>query len=359
MFIPIGDNIQRRTFPVVSVALIIANALVYAVQFRTFHDAYHSDSRTAAVSSGSQGVRAIRTAQWGESADPGEWSEYADDDYWQTGFESDRDFRARRAAYEAEFKFIKTWGLVPAELARGQVIGLLTHMFLHGDIFHLLGNMVTLWAFACALEAAFGRATFLGFYLLFGIAGGLAHFASSLSSEIPLVGASGAIAGLIGGYTVLYGPLSRIKLLFFFMYRAFTFEVPAAAFGFVWFMLQLFNAGVDSGTGGGVAWFCHIGGFLAGVAVAFVCRNDTERELTADKHGNLILAERRTVTDEAVSQGKPQYVVPAACPYCRQELSGGHQMAANLIRCGNPECQRMVYLEQTPPPAAAHVAMRR
>jgi membrane associated rhomboid family serine protease len=326
MFIPIGDNIERRTFPVIPVVLILVNVIVFAIQFRTFNDAYRAASE------------AENAKERLPSSDP--WEEFYE--------EQMRDIEAIHAAHEAEYAFMKTWGLVPADLSRGQVIGLLSHMFMHGDIFHILGNMLCLWAFACSLEVGFGRWTFLGFYVLFGLAGGLAHYATNISSEIPLVGASGAIAGLIGAYTVLYGPFSKIKMLIFFAYRAFTVEVPAAVFGFAWFMLQLMQASFDADGAGGVAWFAHIGGFIAGVAITLVCRNDTAADLTADDRGNLVFDEKRQPTRAAASPtiaAQPEPVVPTVCTYCRTDLSRGHALSPNLIRCGNPDCQRLVYLD--------------
>ena len=161
------------------------------------------------------------------------------------------------------------------------VIGLLTYMFLHGDPLHIIGNMVVLWAFACSLETGFGKWSLLGFYLCCGIAGGLLHAAADFSSELPLIGASGACAGLIGAYTVTYGLLSKIKTLIFFFFRFWVVEIPAGAFGVLWLLMQFWSAGMDSGEGGGVAWFAHIGGFFAGVALAYVCRNETEFDLRA------------------------------------------------------------------------------
>jgi membrane associated rhomboid family serine protease len=348
MFLPIGDNIERRTFPVLTIALILINVVVYGIQFRKFHDAYHgTNSGKVACHAGRVCAAQFDDMEYGDEEsewDMEEWESCQDGAPWG------EDLEKLKAAYEAEFAFIKTWGLTPAELSQGQVIGLLTHMFLHGDFLHLLGNMVVLWAFACSLEAGFGRWTFLGFYILFGFAGGLAHFAANLGSDIPLIGASGAIAGLIGAYTVLYGPWSKIKTLFFFGYRVFTFQIPAAAFGFGWFLLQLLQADLDSDGASGVAWFAHIGGFVAGVVVAFVCRNDTACELTGDDDGNLVLGAAPAANPALAARAAPpaDSFDPASnvCPYCHQELGNGQMLAANMIRCGNPNCQRLVYLQE-------------
>jgi membrane associated rhomboid family serine protease len=355
MFIPIGDNIDRRTFPLVTVLLIVANAAVFAIQLRTSYDAVDALERKAAAAVVLPGAAPVSRGQWDGDFDDefGNLEEYPwepayDDSEWMADMREQQ--AAILAAQKAQYEFIKRWGLTPTELRQGQVMGLLTHMFLHGDIFHLLGNMLMLWAFAGALEAGFGHLTFLGFYILFGFAGGLAQCATNMSSDIPLIGASGAIAGLIGSYLVLYGPLARLKMLFFFFYRAWVFEMPAAAFCFGWFLLQMLQASVDEQTGGGIAWFAHIGGFMAGVVVTFICRHDTEQEVAADVDGRLQLQHRdpqaaaRPAAGTTVASPRPA-ARQTHCPYCQTELTEGHALAVNLIRCGNPSCERMVYLE--------------
>jgi membrane associated rhomboid family serine protease len=351
VFIPIGDNIDRRTFPLVTVLLIVANALVFVIQLRASYDAVNAAdaARQAAIApSSSPGPQAVARARFADYEDHSRKSAF--DDHSGLAGKLAAEQAAILAAQQAQYDFIQRWGLTPAELRQGQVMGLLTHMFLHGDVFHLLGNMIMLWAFAGALEAGFGHLTFLGFYILFGFAGGLAQCAANLSSDVPLIGASGAIAGLIGSYTVLYGPLARLKMLFFFFYRAFVFEIPAAAFGFGWFLLQMFQASIDEHGVGGVAWFAHVGGFVAGVVVTYVCRHDTEQEIAADVDGRLQLQHRdQLATGRSAASVKAQEqpaAPPTTCPYCQAALSEGHPLAANLIRCGNPKCERMVYVEQ-------------
>ncbi len=315
----------------------------------------------------------VSRAQWDAIEDYEDQLEDFEENPWESVYEDhpawtpelSEEHAAILAAHKARFEFIKRRGLTPTELRQGQVMGLLTHMFLHGDIFHLLGNMIMLWAFAGALEAGFGHLTFLGFYILFGFAGGLAQCAVDMSSDIPLIGASGAIAGLIGSYTVLYGPLARLKMLFFFFYRAFLFEMPAAAFGFGWFLLQMFQASVDEQSGGGVAWFAHIGGFMAGVVVTFICRHDTEQEIAADVDGRLQLQHREEKGVARASASASVAVRPTpsapltACPYCQTSLDEGHALAPTLIRCGNPSCERMVYLESAPEGDLALAGKRR
>jgi membrane associated rhomboid family serine protease len=147
----------------------------------------------------------------------------------------------------------------------GAFLPLITSMFLHGGIAHILGNMLFLWIFGDNVEAAFGHIGYLFFYFVCGVGAGLTHVAFNLHSQLPAVGASGAISGVMGAYIVLE-PRNRIlTLIFIFLVR-----VPAVIVLGVWFLGQ-FLAGLGSlGTqvNGGVAVWAHIGGFLIGVIVA-------------------------------------------------------------------------------------------
>jgi membrane associated rhomboid family serine protease len=181
----------------------------------------------------------------------------------------------------AGLRFTFQWGLVPADLLGGVprlahpvpvTWTVVTSMFLHGGLFHILGNMWYLWLFGDNVEDAMGRARFLVFYLLSGVAAAAAQVLVSPASRIPMVGASGAISGVLGGYVLLY-PHARILTLvpiFFFLQLL---EIPAAIMLGLWFLVQ-----VTSGLGGlgletgGVAWFAHIGGFLAGVGMVHLFR---------------------------------------------------------------------------------------
>jgi hypothetical protein len=146
-------------------------------------------------------------------------------------------------------------------------------MFIHGGWFHLLGNMLFLWVFGDNVEDAMGHLRYALFYVVAGLAAAAAHIAVNQNDLIPAVGASGAIAGVLGAYLVLY-PRARITaILPIFILVWVPFQLPAVILIGFWFILQLFNgvaalgsAGVV-GAGGGVAWFAHIGGFVAGVVL--------------------------------------------------------------------------------------------
>ncbi|WP_376874924.1 rhomboid family intramembrane serine protease [Albirhodobacter sp. R86504] len=158
--------------------------------------------------------------------------------------------------------------LYPDAVTHGAYLhGLLTHMFLHAGLMHLGGNMLFLWVFGDNLEDQMGRGRFLGFYLLGGLAAAFAQILADPSSGVPMVGASGAIAGVMGGYLLLY-PKARVDVLFFFLIFFKIFPIRAWIVLGVWFALQVFNGASTVGDDGGVAYWAHAGGFLAGFALA-------------------------------------------------------------------------------------------
>ncbi|MGR3198861.1 MAG: rhomboid family intramembrane serine protease [Paracoccus sp. (in: a-proteobacteria)] len=158
--------------------------------------------------------------------------------------------------------------LYPLAVANGELVtGLLTHMFLHAGLLHLVGNMLFLWIFGDNLEDQMGRRAFLGFYLAAGLAAaGLQVLADPLS-PVPMVGASGAIAGVMGGYLLMF-PRARVDVLAIFIIFFKVFTLPAWAMLGVWFALQLFGGFTSIGAEGGVAYWAHAGGFVAGALLA-------------------------------------------------------------------------------------------
>jgi membrane associated rhomboid family serine protease len=145
-----------------------------------------------------------------------------------------------------------------------QVTAFFSFMFLHGGFLHLLGNMWSLYIFGDNVEDWLGPVRYLAFYLLCGWASGLSHLLTNLYSEIPTIGASGAIAGVMGAYLVLF-PSSRILTLIPIVFIPYFIEVPAYLFLGLWFILQFISAAGTSGQATGVAWWAHIGGFLFGI----------------------------------------------------------------------------------------------
>ena len=177
------------------------------------------------------------------------------------------------------------WALVPAELTQGVqspangLVGppawmtVFTSMFLHGGVMHLLGNMLFLVIFGNNIEEALGRAKYLLFYFLCGTAAALTQVAASPGSNIPVLGASGAIAGVLGAYLLLY-PTAKVNSLVFFVVILTRVQLPAWVLLGFWFVSQFFNqvTGALAGGGerGGVAYLAHIGGFLAGMLLVKV-----------------------------------------------------------------------------------------
>ncbi len=169
---------------------------------------------------------------------------------------------------DADAKFIYTFGLVPAQF---HVLNLFTSMFLHGGIAHILGNMWFLWIFGDNVESALGHVRYAIFYFLCGLAAGLAQVIINVDSLIPMVGASGAIAGVLGAYLMRY-PRAQVHVFIFIFFFFTTIKVPAIIVLGIWFLTQLTNglATLGFNTTGGVAWFAHIGGFIAGVGFNYI-----------------------------------------------------------------------------------------
>ncbi len=163
--------------------------------------------------------------------------------------------------------FIASYGVVPA---RFQLTDLVTSVFLHGGWMHLIGNMWFLWIFGDNIEDILGRWRYLGFYLVSGIVAALAQVAVSPDSRVPMVGASGAIAGVMGAYLLKFPHARVLTLVPIFIFFT-TFELPALVILIYWFVLQLFSGFGQIGdmhlARGGVAFFAHIGGFVAGMAL--------------------------------------------------------------------------------------------
>ncbi|MFQ6019300.1 MAG: rhomboid family intramembrane serine protease [Dehalococcoidia bacterium] len=219
--IPVSDTVRARTFPYVNVALILANIAVFIYEL---------------------------------TLSPGEIN-----------------------------RFLTDWGVVPARLIdwlegpsgsdREELFTPLTSMFLHGGWFHLIGNMLFLWVFGDNVEDALGHLRYLFFYVITGIGAVALQVFIDQDGLIPMVGASGAIAGVLGGYLVLY-PRATVGVLIPWLWFLGIFPVPAVLLIGFWFLLQLFNGiasiGIAVGVTSGVAYWAHIGGFLAGLILIWV-----------------------------------------------------------------------------------------
>ena len=173
---------------------------------------------------------------------------------------------------------VNAYGMIPRDIVSGRHLWtLITSMFLHGGFFHLIGNMLYLWIFGDNVEDAFGHFWFFIVYLFTGVAGSLLQIVLLPGSTVPTIGASGAISGVMGAYFVLF-PRARVLTLIpiFFFIRLIYLPAPLLL-GF-WILLQiLYGCSSVPGTGGGVAYFAHIGGFVSGLILGLVVRNRVRR----------------------------------------------------------------------------------
>lgn len=252
---PLKDNIPTRRFPVITVAIIAINVIV----FFGFQDA------TLSLSGAS--VNQQNVVEYG--AIPYEITHPGEQCVGPT---------ARSCADTSVVERETGLDLPPAWLT------ILTAMFMHGGLLHIIGNMLFLWIFGNNVEDSMGRLRFVGFYLLGGLAAIAAQTLIDPSSTVPTIGASGAVAAVLGGYALLY-PRARVVTLVFIIIIFTVLELPALVVLGLWFLLQVFYGAADLaqpvGGGGGVAYFAHIGGFLFGLALiklfADRAQNDYER----------------------------------------------------------------------------------
>ena len=215
MFLPLKDDNPTNTFPFVTVGLIVANCFVF----------YHQLTLNLPASQ----------------------------------------------------RFIFQWGAIPYQIVHGEilygpglfppVLTLFSAMFLHGGFLHLIGNMLYLWIFGNNIEDTLGHFRFMIFYLLAGLGAGLAQVFSDPQSTVPMIGASGAVAGVLGAYLLLF-PRARILTLMFIFIFIRMIRIPALIVLGFWFLVQLLS--VTSGFETGVAFFAHIGGFVAGLILVKV-----------------------------------------------------------------------------------------
>jgi membrane associated rhomboid family serine protease len=167
-------------------------------------------------------------------------------------------------------QFIEVYGVVPYRLHLSSIF---TSMFIHGGFLHIAGNMWFLWIFGKGIEDLLGHGKFLFFYLVCGIAAAIVYIFTNISSGVPTVGASGAIAGIMGAYLIKF-PRARIVTLIPIFFFIATIDIPAAFLLLYWFAIQFFSGIAPVGhsqiSSGNVAWFAHVGGFLAGMGLIYV-----------------------------------------------------------------------------------------
>lgn len=218
--IPIGDdNIRGAPFPIVNVALIVVNVIVFL-------------------------------------------------------FEATMDPNTLQA-------FIEQWGVIPTAILSGtHLITLITAMFMHGGWLHLIGNMVFLWVFGDNIEDILGHINYLLFYIAGGLAASATHIFFNPSSTVPSLGASGAIAAVLGAYIVMF-PRAQVRALMLIGIGGFVTRISAIIFLGFWFVTQLFTGvaslGVQTAQTSGVAVWAHVGGFIFGLVIGFLLRGRVQQ----------------------------------------------------------------------------------
>ncbi len=262
--IPIRDTLRSHRFPIVTVSLIVLNLLVFLYQgyLGTRPSTLNNlepwlDARLLPPPAFSETAYRLHLAAGGNP------SEYP---------------------LSAADEFVARLALIPGELLGGRDLPptlpiplwltIVTSIFLHGGLLHVLGNMLYLWIFVDNVEDAMGPVRFLGFYLLCAVAAAALQIAVDPSGSLPMIGASGAIAGVLAAYLMLF-PFSRIVTLiplFFFLRLV---ALPAVILLGLWFILQIVNGLASTAGTGGTAWFAHIGGFAAGLLLVFLFRRKT------------------------------------------------------------------------------------
>jgi membrane associated rhomboid family serine protease len=307
MFLPLGDDVDTRTLPMAGMAIVGINVLIFFAMVGMAID--YRPPRMARGASKPHGGLIAATI----------------------GFDQAPQTR----------DVIFRYGLAPKDLQKGRYEGAATHMFLHVGFMHLLGNMIVLWAFVSTLEHALGTWTFVTFYSLWGLVAGLTHAAMHWGSEVPLVGASGAIAGVIGAYWVAFGARTRIRTLIWII-RPRVYMIPATAFVAFWIYTQIDGVTSSGSRANGVAWYCHLGGFAAGAVTMVFMRGRTARRLINTRHGTSEFVDSVAPRDPYTS---PDSEMKGVCPYCHTEVSAETSLASNLARCPNEACGRLVLLE--------------
>jgi membrane associated rhomboid family serine protease len=317
MIFPLGDNIQKRHFPVVVVLLICFNVLVFIYQERLWIESQKRHPEP---------IQLLNQEAWFD------W--YQNTDYW---------------------KFILRWGLVPKNVDDGKHYdSMITHMFMHGDILHIFNNMLMFWAIAGTLENTLGSVKFGFLYLFWGWFAALVDVLVTPDSTIPSIGASAAIAGVMGAYFVAFGAFTHIRVLFLWRLSTTgrgnlvnTVNVPTVGFMVFWLVLQFIGMEQEEQYGdSGVGWMAHLSGFAIGAATMFLFKGEVQRRIARDdKSGMLavVATEEETKAADAQAPAVPEGPkIPQECPQCKEPLTEEHKIADKMMRCPNPNCQKLI-----------------
>lgn len=265
MLIPLKDRNPTRTFPYVTIALIVLNIYVFVLQSpfgneRVMVNLFYRFGFIPGLF-----VNQLDKAEYANS-----W-ERLKEEFMDRPMQS-RGFFPRLREFRKREILLKDIENIERSRLRFEPLTLLTCLFLHGSLWHVLANMLFLWVFGNNIEDAAGHLKFLLFYFLCGALSSLAHMAVSASSTIPTVGASGAISGVMGAYLVLYPFVRVLTIIPFFYFLWYPIELPAYLYLGYWIVLQIVLGlpSLNVRGMGGVAWFAHIGGFFAGLVLIFL-----------------------------------------------------------------------------------------
>lgn len=324
MFVPIGDDVKKRDFPAVGMILIAICIVVFMYQNRLWND-FEATLPKKTV------------------------GDYFDEDGFNA-YEAQKYSLWKRSEHA---DFCKKWGASERNLRAGHFPSLATHQFLHGDFLHLLGNMLMLWAFVGTLENVMGAGFFFTCYVLWGIVAAfsqLAYMWGYKDPTFPLIGASGAISGMIGAYFVAFGALTKIRCLLWFIVPIKVINVPAGAFVFLWVLSQLSGADEAQKYGQiGIAWWAHIGGFAIGALTMLTMRKQVLGQLERDRYtGELVVQGEKKTMQAKVEQPGENGEAPAApapfptCPGCGTVLAEENRIHESLFRCPKGGCQRLI-----------------
>lgn len=265
MFIPLKDRNPTRHFPHVTIALIVVNIYVFLLQspFGGERVSFNIWYRFGFIPE--LFINQHNEAKYAES-----WKRLKSE-FWSRPTSS-RGLREGIRELQERTLLMRELERIEQGRLRVEWLTLLTSIFLHGSLWHVLANMLFLWVFGNNIEDACGHAKFLVFYLLCGGLASLLHLFVNVHSLVPTIGASGAISGVMGAYIVLYPAARVVTIIPIFYFLWYPIELPAYLYLGYWIVLQVILGQLSLGVPdmGGTAWFAHIGGFFAGLALIFL-----------------------------------------------------------------------------------------
>ena len=252
-------------------------------------------------------------------------------------------------------EFMDDHGFQMNDLKNGDYKSLFSHMFIHVGLMHIAGNMLAFWAFGPALEQLFGSLKFTIFYIVCGLVACLGQGFCDVETAIPMVGASGAVAGTMGAYVILFGALGKVKFL---MFRI-VWDIPAPLFALCWIGTQVMVIHAAGVTGGGVAIVAHLAGFGAGALIALVVKSRVDHRITSES-GELKIESKEAVVPLQEEQILAQLlelhpfanVIEALgnpsvrCPSCEGSLDLLNPLGERLVRCQSSHCSQMTYVDE-------------